>query len=149
MTNQNTQEIASLKELMEIARKQALEQDKGGTWTATLESDYGNDITTHVHIEVVGESNRHARLEGVEYEPGPDIMITDGGDYFQNRELEQAILEANTTIRIALEEHDVRWDSIDARVEYTELGNEKRINDRPIWISESETERLIDALQSN
>jgi len=144
---------ADLEELLHVARTQALAQDKGGQWTTTLKSVEGDDITTHMYIEVVTwpqpGGSRHARVEGVEFEPAPDIEITDGGDFYKNGDLERAIVKHDThTIDSALGEFwDIDYDTIDPwKIQYTEFGREKWLDMQPIWISQDESQRLISLL---
>jgi hypothetical protein len=152
----NREQAASLctdlEELLHVARTQALAQDKGGQWTTTLKSADGDDITTHMYIEVVTwprpGGNRHAMVEAVEFEPGPDIELSDGGDLYKNGNLERAVVEHDHhTIQSALNEFDVEYDTVDPwKIQYTEFAREKWLGMQPIWISQDESQRLISLL---
>ena len=137
-------QAGGLEELLHTARNTSLKRDKGGAFTADLKTEMGNTVKAILWIEVVewmGE--KVARMETLVYDPLPDVLITDGGDHYEDDELWGLILDSDTTPIAALKKYDIPYDELcPSHVEYTEFQRERRLDQQPIWIKPNHIDTL-------
>lgn len=144
----NSVNAEDMSDLFHTALAEARERGRGGTWSAELETIDGGIVEVEVSFMVLHyEGERGIRLETVEYNPIPDAMITMGGDYFEDEELEDLLLQADEQFEDVID--GIPVDSLPSpEVQYTESGREKWADGIPYWISDPAMRRLKSVLRA-
>ena len=109
------------------------------------ESDTHGQIAATVHFEAVPTGNvLRWHLETIEYEPAPDVVISEAGDYFTDSHLESAWSTYEDATLDSVFDDMIRASGVsyvdpDTEAKWVEFGNEEWAHEHEYWIDDVTT----------